>query len=85
MAVATEDTLELQSPICSPPDSPAHLGVNRRESGYMSSTCDPLEDAYASDEGEDEVRDQFSSSSHCHSTSHHSLETVNYCMQTHFE
>ena len=57
LAAATEDATELPSPICSPPDSPAaHLGVNRRESGYMSSTCDPLEDAYASDEGENEVR-----------------------------
>ena len=45
---------QLQSPICSPPDSPAgHSGVNRRESGYMSSTCDHAD---ASDEDEDEVR-----------------------------
>ena len=57
---------EVQSPTTSsPPDSPAdHTGVNRRESGYMSSTCDP-DDIDASDE-EKEVRLKLHTHTHKH-------------------
>lgn len=44
----TASSTELLSPSCSPPASPpAHSIANKRESGYMSSTYDPLEDGDA--------------------------------------